>query len=73
MDLAAQYCPTRKSLEKQNWALVSRLASLTGELLKLTGADHQEFMTVKSRCVEIRAEILQVQDQLQYHRCAHGC
>jgi len=73
MDFTAQYCPTRKDLEERSWGLVSRLASLSGQLLKLTGAGHQEFMAVKFQCVEVRGEISKAKGQLLDHRSAHGC
>jgi hypothetical protein len=73
MDFTAAYCPERKHLEHCNWNLISALSVLTERLFMLVGKDHAEFLVTKTRCTDVRREILESHDRLLAHRCAHGC
>ncbi len=73
MDLTCQYCPERRTLERCNWGLVSKLALFTEQLMKLIGKDHWEFMATRTRCENMKHEILESRARLCAHRAAHGC
>lgn len=73
MDLTFQYCPDRRILEEKVWVLASRLSTLTGRLLALTGKDHQVFLLAKDDCSHTHAEIFELRRELTAHRFAHGC
>ena len=73
MDLTAQYCPTRRDLEELSWSLTSRLAGLTGRLLRLVGDNHDAFLVVKGECAETRAALVASHQTLSSHRSDHGC
>lgn len=73
MDLTSQYCPDRRNLEEKVWVLASRLSTLTGRLLSLTGKNHQIFLSAKADCSDTHAEIVGLRQDLKAHRLAHGC
>ena len=73
IDLAAQYCPTRRRLEDQIASLVTNLCSLTSRLLPLVGRGHQAFISAEADCAGMRADIIDSRQELQDHRSAHGC
>jgi hypothetical protein len=73
VDLAAQYCSTRRNLEERGWALTSRLYALTERLLRAIGKNHEEFASLKQECRVTRADIAQAQHHLYDHRSEHGC
>ncbi len=72
MNLTFHYCPERKRLEQCGWNLVSILFGLTSRLMILVG-NHMEFVVTRTRCKEVKEEILESRRQLQDHRSIHGC
>lgn len=73
MDLAIQYCPTRRDLEEHCWNLVSRLCESTTHLMTFVGRDHGAFLAAKSECQETREDLAGSGQKLRQHRVAHGC
>jgi len=73
MGRTAQYCPTRRDLETQNYNLVSRLSRLSAGLIGSAGVDTKAFNATTAECKETHAEITQIRQQLQAHRAKHGC
>jgi hypothetical protein len=73
MDFAAPYCPTRRHIEEHGWALTTRLFSLTAQLLKAIGKDHQSFATLRKECRATKLAIVESNRSLRDHRCEHGC
>jgi len=73
MDVAAQYCPTRKKLEERILILVDRLDQLTSRLNLTVGNDHEEFISARADCHNTQAEIHDSRLHLQIHRSEHGC
>ena len=72
MDLASQYCPTRREIEERSWVLVTRLSCLSSRLLDLIG-DHLAFDATKGECADLRTEITELGRRLHAHRSAHNC
>lgn len=71
--LTATYCPTRRTLEKESWSMVSELSAIAARILGSAGVNHEAFneATMESRrlCVLIREANMQV----RAHRESHGC
>jgi hypothetical protein len=73
VDFTSEYCPERRRLEQRSWNLVSKLSTLTEQLMMLIGKDHTEFIATKAMCVSVRREVLDSRNVLLAHRSAHGC
>lgn len=74
LDFATAYCPTRRNLEENGWWLTSRLAALTGRLLKMAGQrNHLAFLEIRQECAETRTAISDSHRDLREHRREHGC
>lgn len=73
MDLIAEYCTTRRSLEEQSWALTSKLSNTATRLMGSVGVDHKRFNETAAECGEIRTQLATLHRELQKHRSSHGC
>ena len=74
MDYGAAYCPTRRNLEENGWWLTSRLAALTGRLIKVAGLkDHLAFLAIREECAQTRMKLSDSHRDLREHRREHGC
>jgi hypothetical protein len=73
MDIAAQYCPTRKGLEERGWSLTSQLSTLSSRLLTLVAVDHRGFNATTAKCLEVRSKLKESHRELKEHRSEHGC
>jgi len=73
MDFPSTYCSERRKLERSSWKLVSKLSVLTEQLLMLIGKDRTEFKAAKTRCENVKKEVLDSHDRLRAHRAVHGC
>lgn len=73
MELSEKTCATRRSLERRNWLLTSKLSLAATRLMGTVGVDHKRFNETAAKCSEIRSELAGVHKQLQDHRSNHGC
>lgn len=73
MDLTAEYCATRRSLEEQSWVLTSKLSSTATRLMGTVGVNHRIFNKTAAECNEIRSRLSSLHRQLRDHRASHGC
>ena len=74
MDFTHTYCSTRRDLEETSWLLVSKLASVSGYLLKLVGSKNPlAFAATKLECTDLRERIDTARTALEQHRSGHGC
>lgn len=73
MELTAKDCATRRSLERRNWLLTSKLSNTATRLMGSVGVDHKRFNETVAECSELRSQLAGVHKQLQDHRSNHGC
>jgi len=73
MDFATPYCPMRRSIEENGWALTTRLSSLTARLLGIIGKDHRAFVFLQQECRATKLAITESHQSLRDHRLEHGC
>lgn len=71
--LSATYCPTRRTLEKESWNMVSDLSAIAARILAAAGVNHDAFIEATTECKRMRLLIQEANWQVRAHRESHGC